>query len=63
MSPESTGGPIINRKRFNLLVIMWYYLRRIDIVAYNQLDIYYKVEVKLIRRFERYYELYLNVKS
>lgn len=62
MSPESTGGPIMDRKRFNLLIITWHYLnqlyfRRLDKSAYHQLGPHCKVGRKIIRRFEGYYKL------
>jgi hypothetical protein len=68
MSPESIGGSIMNRKRFNLIVIVWHYLnqsyyRRIDKTAYDQLGPHYQIERKIIRRFEGYYKLNLKVKN
>jgi len=68
MSTESIGGPIMNRKRFNLLVIVWHYsnqsyYKRIDDGAYHQRGSQYLIERKIIRKFEGYYKLNLKVKN
>jgi hypothetical protein len=68
MSPESTGGPIMDRRRFNLIIITWHYLnqlyfRRLDKTAYHQLGPQYKVGRKIIRRFEGYYKLNSNTNN
>ena len=68
MVPETNRSLIMDRKRFNLLIIMWHYLnqtyfRKLDKLAYHQLGPYYKIERKIIRRFEGYYKLNSEDKS
>ena len=67
LCPESKGGLIISRNRFKLLMIAWHYVnqayfRRKDQVAYQQLSPGYQVDSKVIRRFERYYQMRLWTK-
>ena len=66
--PESSRSLLMDRKRFHLLIIMWHYLnqeyfRRSDKDAYDQLGSFYKIEPKIIRRFEGYYKLSSKVKT
>ena len=62
LSPESSRGYIMARKRFHLILIAWHYVnqayyRRNKEFAYQQLSPFYQVESKVIRRFEGYYHL------
>ena len=64
---ESSRNILMDRKCFNLLIIMWHYLdqtylRRTDKGIYNYLDLYYKIERKNIRTFGEYYKLNFKVK-
>ena len=66
--PESARGLLMDRKRFNLIIIMWHYLnqeyfRRSDKDAYHQLGPSYKIKRKILRRFEGYYKLSSKVKT
>jgi len=68
LSPESSRGYIMVRKRFHLIVIAWHYVnqayyRRNNQSAYQQLSPFYQVESKVIRRFEGYYCLRSKTKT
>ena len=61
-SPESTGGYILSRKRFNLIIIAWHYVnqayfRRKDPNSYLQIPPFFRIDARVLKRFEGYYQV------
>ena len=64
-SPESMGGYILSRKRFNLIIIAWHYVnqayfRRKDPNSYLQIPTFFRIDASVIKRFEGYYQVRLK---